>query len=100
MADMPSIPIGTASISWIDSGGALHIRVYSTDGYNVIERCLDTGGTWYEGAFSAPGAQVSAVCWQTNAGVSIRVYCAFEDDVTEWCTDPGVAWYKGSYTTQ
>jgi hypothetical protein len=99
--DNPNYPTGTAAINWIDSGGALHIRVYSTDGYNVTERCSDTGGPgWTAGQFSQPGTAVSATCWQTSAGVSIRVYCTFEDTTTEWCTDPNVAWYKGSYSTE
>lgn len=92
-------PIGTAAVSWQDDAG-LHIRVYSTDGYTVTERCSDTGGSgWATGQFSQPGAAVSATLWQTDAGVSIRVYCTFEDVTTEWCTDPGVAWYQGAYTT-
>ncbi len=98
MSDMSSMPIGTAVVSWQDSSG-LHIRVYSTDGYNVIERCIDTGGSgWTTGAFSAQGGDVSATCWQDSAGVHIRVYCTFEDGTTEWCNDPGAGWQKGSYT--
>lgn len=98
MADMPTMPIGTAVVSWQDSGG-LHIRVYSTDGYNVTERCTDTGGSgWTNGALTQPGSDVSATCWQDSAGVHIRVYCTFEDGTTEWCNDPGTGWTKGSYT--
>ena len=44
MGDMPSMPIGTASVSWTDGGGGTHIRVYSTDGYKVEERCWDRRG--------------------------------------------------------
>lgn len=99
MSDMPSMPIGTAVVSWQDNNG-LHIRVYSTDGYNVIERVTDTGSSgWSNGGFSAPGSQVSATVWQDNAGAHIRVYCTFEDGTTEWCMDPGSNWTKGSYST-
>ena len=96
MSDIPTMPIGTAAVSWQDSGG-LHLRVYSTDGYNVLERCYD-GSSWTNGSFSAPGSDVSATCWQDSAGVYIRVYCTFQDTTTEWCWDPGTGWYKGAYT--
>ena len=33
--DDPNYPIGTASVSWLDFSQTVHIRVYSTDGYNV-----------------------------------------------------------------
>ena len=98
MTDNPNMPIGSAVVSWQDSGG-LHIRVYSTDGYNVTERCSDTGSSgWTTGSFSQPGSAVSATVWQTSSGASIRVYCTNEDTTTEWCTDPGAAWYQGSYS--
>ena len=100
MADNPNYPLSTATISWIDSSSNLHIRVYSCDGYNVIERCSDTGSnSWTAGSFSQAGNQVSATVWQTSAGVYIRVYCTENDATTEWCADPGSSWYKGSYTT-
>jgi hypothetical protein len=95
--DNPNFPIGTAAISWIDSGGILHIRVYSTDGYNVTERCADGQG-WTTGAFSEAGSAVSATCWNASDGAHIRVYCTFEDTTTEWCNDPGTGWTQGAYT--
>lgn len=98
MTDNATMPIGTAVVSWQDSNG-LHIRVYSTDGYNVIERCTDTGSSgWTAGGFTAQGSDVSATCWQDNAGLHIRVYCTFEDGTTEWCLDPGSSWTQGAYT--
>ena len=97
-ADNPNFPIGTASISWFDTSGQLHIRVYSCDGYNVTERCNDGNG-WNTGSFSAPGSNVSAITWNASDGTHIRVYCTFQDVTTEWCTDPGTVWAKGSYTT-
>ena len=97
MASNPSFPVGTAAVSWSDS--AVHIRVYSTDGYNVTERCWD-GSAWANGAFNQPGDAVSATCWQGQGGVFIRVYCTFEDKTVEWCADPGQGWYQGAYTTQ
>ena len=97
MSDIPTMPTGTAVVSWQDSDG-LHLRVYSTDGYNVLERCADPGSDWTTGGFSAPGSDVSATCWQDTAGVHIRVYCTFEDVTTEWCFDPGSDWTQGGYT--
>jgi len=98
MADNPNFPIATAAINWFDSSGQLHIRVYSSDGYTVTERCADGGG-WTTGQFSQPGAAVSATCWSASDGIHIRVYCTFEDKTVEWCNDPGSAWTQGSYTT-
>ena len=97
MADNPNFPAGTAAVNWFDTGGQLHIRVYSTDGYNVTERCADGGG-WTTGGFSAPGSAVSATCWTASDGPHLRVYCTFEDSTTEWCCDPATGWTKGSYT--
>ena len=97
MSDIPTMPTGTAVVSWQDSDG-LHLRVYSTDGYNVLERCADPGSDWTTGGFSAPGSDVSATCWQDTAGVHIRVYCTFEDVTTEWCFDGGSGWAQGAYT--
>ena len=96
--DNPNFPVGTAAVSWLDSGGVIHIRVYSTDGYNVTERCWDGSG-WTGGSFAQPGSQVSATCWQGSGGLSIRVYCTFEDKTIEWCIDQGGGWYQGAYTT-
>jgi hypothetical protein len=98
MADHPNFPIGTASLNWFDSSGQLHIRVYSCDGYNVIERCNDGQG-WTTGEFSEAGSQVSATTWADSAGQHIRVYCTFQNLTTEWCNDPGTGWTKGTYTT-
>ena len=97
--DNPNYPIGTASVSWLDNQGQVHIRVYSTDGYKVSERCWDGNG-WTNGGFGPQqGSSVSATCWQGSGGLSIRVYCTFEDTTTEWCTDQGGNWYQGAYTT-
>jgi len=95
---MASVPfsVDTAAVSWFD--GTVHIRVYSTDGYTVTERCWDGSG-WTGGAFSQAGEQVSATCWQGEGGISIRVYCTFEDKTVEYCWDPGSGWYTGAYTT-
>ncbi|MDF7777243.1 hypothetical protein P1X14_18430 [Sphingomonas sp. AOB5] len=99
MSDNPNFPTGTAVISWMDSSG-LHIRVYSTDGYNVIERCNDTGTDgWVTGSFSAPGSNVSATVWIDGGGnVNIRVYCTASDATTEWVNGSS-GWVKGDYTT-
>lgn len=97
MTDMPTMPIKTEVVSWQDNSG-IHLRVYSSDGYNVIERCADPGADWTTGGFSAPGSDVSATCWLDNSGVHIRVYCTFQNTTTEWCCDPGSGWIKGGYT--
>jgi len=99
MADNPSFPVATAAISWIDSQGGLHVHVYSSDGYNVVERYVNSGsGGWQTGTLNAPGSDVSATCWQDSDGDHIRVYCTFEDTTTEWCSDAGQGWKKGAYT--
>jgi Fungal fucose-specific lectin len=97
--DNPNFPTGTASVSWLDSGGQIHLRVYSTDSYNVTERCWDGNG-WTNGGFTAAGSAVSATAWQTQAGAFIRVYCTFEDKTVEYCWDGGGSgWYVGAYST-
>lgn len=97
MTDNPNFPISTAAINWFDSAGQLHIRIYSSDGYNVIERCNDGQG-WRTGQFKQPGKQVSAMQWTVADGTHIRVYCTTDDVTTEWCEDPATGWTKGSYT--
>ena len=66
--------IVTASVSWTDNQG-VHLRVYSSDGYKVTERCYDEGA-WTTGGFAQQGSEISATIWQQNGGPSIRVYCA------------------------
>ena len=97
--DNPSFPIATAAINWFDGSGQLHLRVYSSDGYNIIERCNDGQG-WTTGEFKGPGSDVSATCWQASDGIHIRVYGTFQDKTVEWCNDPGTGWTQGQYTTQ
>ncbi|MDE8650737.1 hypothetical protein [Novosphingobium album (ex Liu et al. 2023)] len=97
MAGNPNYPISTAAVSWFDSSNALHIRVYSTDGYEVTERCNDGQG-WQTGQFNKPGGAVSAICWTASDGEHIRVYCTYEDKTTEWCCDPATGWTQGTYT--
>jgi len=97
---MQNDPIGTAVVSWQDSTGHPHMRVFSTDGYTITERGWE-GGAWFDGSFTAPGDAVSAACWVGLEGLSIRVFCTFEDVTTEWCIDQagsGGSWYKGNYT--
>ena len=93
-----SFPIATAAINWSDAGGQLHIRVYSSDGYHVSERCNDGQG-WTTGEFRQSGSDVSATCWNADDGIHLRVYCTFQDKTIEWCNDPGTGWTQGSYTT-
>jgi hypothetical protein len=94
---MSNLPVGTAAVNWLDGNGTVHLRVYSTDGYNVTERCWD-GSSWSNGGFKQTGDQVSATSWTIQGKVFIRVYCNFEDKTVEWCWD-GSGWYKGAYTT-
>lgn len=94
--DDPNYPVSTASVSWVDSGGTIHIRVYSCDGYTAIERAWD-GSQWTTGGFKAAASAVSATSW---APATIRVYCTFEDKTVEYCSDAGGAWYQGGYTTE
>ena len=98
MAGDTNYPIGTAAINWLDSSGEVHIRVYSTDGYTVTERCWDGSG-WSNGSFSQSGSAVSATSWMASDGLHIRVYCTTQDVTTEWCIDQGGGWYQGAYTT-
>jgi hypothetical protein len=89
----------TAVVNWFDSSGGLHIRVYSSDGDNVTERCSDAGGSgWTTGSFAQQGSHVSATAWTVSGNASIRVYCITDGTATEWCMDPGGSWYQGSYT--
>ncbi len=94
---MENMPIATASVSWLDSSNDRHIRVYSTDGYTVTERCQD-GEDWTSGNFFKPGSAVSATCWYDSNGMHIRVYCTFQDKTTEWCCDSDGSWTEGNYT--
>lgn len=97
MSGNPNYPVSTAVVSWFDKAGQLHIRVYSSDGYNVTERCNDGNG-WVTGQFAQPGKQVSATCWNASDGTHIRVYCTIDDTTTEWACDPVTGWTKGTYT--
>lgn len=95
----------SAAISWFDENGQLHIRVYSSDGENVTERCADGNG-WTTGGLAVPGSAVSATCWwQQGVGAHLRVYCSTIDQSTqeyttiEWCNDPGfTGWQQGQYS--
>ncbi|WP_404368529.1 hypothetical protein AB5I39_14945 [Sphingomonas sp. MMS24-J45] len=99
MADNPNFPISTAAISWFDGSGGLHIRVYSSDGYTITERCSDSGGPgWTTGSFSQPGSAVSATVWVSGGEAQIRIYCTSADQTTEWANTSS-GWVKGTYTT-
>lgn len=99
MTDNPNYPISTASISWLDSAKVFHVRVYSSDGYEIIERCWD-GSIWQTGQFKQRGKQVSATCYYDPAtGIHIRVFCTGDNKTTEWVCDPVTGWGPGDYTT-
>src|SRR5688500_13769728 len=97
MADNPNFPVVTAAVSWKDSGGAVHVRVYSCGGYSIIDRCYER--SWTTTRVTAPAEAVSATCWPNGNSASIRVYCTFQDKTVEWCQDDGGEWYQGAYTT-
>ena len=87
----------TAATSYLDAGGSVHLRVYLTDGNNIVERITDGNG-WQTGGFAQPGEKVSATCWYVGGQAFIRVYCTSKGVTTEWCSDGGGAWYKGAYS--
>ena len=97
MSDNPHYPVSTAAINWFDSADQVRSRVYSSDGYNVIERCHDGDG-WTTSQFKQPGRHVSAMQWTIGDMTFIRVYCTSDGTTTEWCWDSLTEWTKGSYT--
>lgn len=84
----------TASVSWVDK--AIHLRVYSSDGATVTERCWEAKG-WTNGTFKQAGGAVSATCFYVD-GPFIRVYCTKGGVTTEYCKDKAGPWYQGNYT--
>ena len=100
MASGPATSVATAAINWFDSNGGLHIRVYSSDGNNVTERCIDAGGSgWTTGSFSQPGIAVSATVWTVSGAPQIRVYVTNFDTTTEWVNGANNTWTQGTYTS-
>ena len=99
MADNPNYPVGTVSVGWTDKSGAGQLHVFSTDGYEVIERYWNGSG-WSTGDFKQPGSQVSATGFMGEDGFHIRVYCTSGNKTTEWCKDGDGAWFQGGYTTE
>ncbi len=85
----------TSSVNWLQSG-SVHLRVYSSDGVTITERCWD-GSSWTTGAFKQSGQVSSATAWFNN-GPFIRVYCTNAGVTTEYCWDNTGPWYKGAYT--
>ncbi|MEG3085905.1 hypothetical protein [Sphingomonas sp. PB4P5] len=89
----------SAAVSWFDNHGALHMRVYLSDGNTITERCNDGQG-WVAGT-SFPGANVSVTSWLTSGDIHLRVYASLEGTVTEWCFDaPASGWVTGTFTAQ
>src|SRR5438128_1159897 len=96
MSDEPNMPVSTASVSWVDSGGQVHLRVYSCDGYTVTEMANDGNG-WQETSYTQ-GSDASATAWQDSQGnAHVRLYCTSDDGTTEWCYDEPNGWSQGSY---
>jgi hypothetical protein len=84
----------TAAVSW--SPGT-HLRVYISDGGNIIERAWDGSGGWYTGAFKQAGQSASATAW-ADPVLHIRVYVTNGASITEYCWDDKGPWYKGAFT--
>src|SRR5271155_942289 len=83
----------TAAVSWWGPT----IRVYSSDGHEITERCWDGGGEWYTGLFKDAGQDVSATGWLDPVRIRhVRVYASNDGVITEWCWD-GDVWYKGLF---
>jgi hypothetical protein len=47
-----NMPVDTAAVSWLDNGGQVHLRAYSSNGDTVTEWCWDANGPWYKGAYT------------------------------------------------
>jgi len=89
------MPTQTAAVSWGTSSPS--IRVYTSNGSTITERCYDGSKGWYTGAFKQPGENASATSWLNGSTIHIRVYATTGSQTTEWCWD-GEGWYKGAYT--
>ena len=87
----------TSSISWIDSGRGIHIRVYKSINNVVTERCWDGNG-WFTGSFSQPGSQSSAVAWQDGGNLHVRLYISYASNIQEYTCDPQSCWAKGAFS--
>jgi hypothetical protein len=95
---MAAYPVGTASVSWVDSANVQHVQVFWTDGYTIKNRRFD-GSAWTDGNFVAKGGDVSATHWAQGGADHLRVYCTSEDQIAEWCSDDGGNnWYAGAFT--
>jgi Fungal fucose-specific lectin len=86
--------MSTAATSFVSGG--LHLRMYSSDGVTITEKCWDKDGPWYVGAFKGLGQYVSATSW-VDSTIHIRVYCTNAGVTTEYCWDGDGPWYKGAY---
>jgi hypothetical protein len=83
----------TTTVSW---GPGTHLRVYFSDGGNIVERAWDGNG-WYNGTFKEAGQSASATAW-TDSVVHIRVYVTNGASITEYGWDNLGPWYKGAFT--
>ena len=95
--DNEYFPIGTATISWVDSKGNSYQRVYSTDGYKAIEWAKDAAGNWTQTDFSAPAGQISATVCVIKDEPFISVICTTQNKTSEWCQSANGAWEQGAY---
>jgi Fungal fucose-specific lectin len=94
-AFMSNFNNSTAVVSW----GNVSLRVYSSDGQNVTEKCWDGGGPWYVGAMKAVGQSVGAASWLDTGGqIHIRVYVSNQGKIVEYCWDKDT-WYVGALST-
>ncbi len=80
-----------AAVSWTPGS---HLRIYTSDGSKVTEKCWD--GSWYVGALAVDGQKVGATSWVDSTGqIHIRVYVSNLGKITEQCWDKD-HWYVGA----
>ena len=88
-----------SAVSWIDSQNNPHLRVYTSNGQTISEQAYD--GSWYAGAFSAPGTTVGATSWLDSSGqIHLRVYVATKPNdgpIVEYAYDDSNGWYTGAF---
>jgi hypothetical protein len=90
---MSQFAFSTSAVSWNANG--THLRVYTSDGAKVTERCWDGG--WSTGAFNQPGQAVGAASWVDTSGqIHIRTYVSDAGTVKEYCWDKD-HWYVGAF---
>ncbi|MGC2238235.1 MAG: hypothetical protein WA584_18925 [Pyrinomonadaceae bacterium] len=88
-----------SSVSWFLKG-QIYLRVYTSTGTKITERCWDKD-KWYTGAFSAEGSAVGGTGWLDSGGqIHLRIYvCNPAGQIVEKCWDKD-KWYDGAFASQ